>query len=136
MTKILSSVLVSFKTEFKLEKNPKKSPTLEKPPEKSLSGLYWISRVQTEVLFHQVFLKQCISYAEIFHVIKSILPLMFKVNLLQFSLHLVSNFLSSLKVLFKFHIAFLGLTERNRMVSKIHLKKVKRLTVSKQMLFS
>lgn len=69
---------------------------------------------------YQVFLKQYISYAETFHVIKYIPPPMFKVNLLKVSPHLVSNFLFPLKVLCKFHIAFLGLTQDTRMVSKVN----------------
>lgn len=67
---------------------------------------------------YQVFLKQCISYAETFHVIKYTLPPMF--NLLKLSPHLVSHFLLPLKVLFKFHVVFLGLTQSIRVVSKMY----------------
>jgi len=51
-----------------------------------------------------------------FHLFK----LKFKFNLLKLSPVLVSNFLFPLKVLFKFHIAFLGLTQNAGRVSKMN----------------
>lgn len=78
---------------------------------------------------YQVFLKRCMSCAETFHTIMYVLPLKFKFNLfiqkfkfnlLKLEPVLASNFLFPLKVLLKFHIAFLGLTQSTGRVSKMN----------------